>query len=62
MTVIFLSCIDVKQQQNDRKLSAKDMGEKHSHLGLVFIFDRFCAEGIVLWLHAFFNHINGKQQ
>jgi len=24
VTVICLSCIDVKQQQNDRKLSAKD--------------------------------------
>jgi len=21
----------------------------------------FCAEGTVLWLQAFFNHINGKQ-
>jgi len=41
VTVIFFSCIDVKQIQNDRKLCAKDMGEKHSPLELVFIFDRF---------------------
>jgi len=27
----------VKQQQYDRKLCANDLGEKHSHLGLVFI-------------------------
>jgi len=31
----------VKQQQNDQKLFAKDLGEKRSHHGLVFIFDRF---------------------
>jgi len=29
------------KQQNDLKLYAKDMGEKRSHLRLVFIFDRF---------------------
>jgi len=40
VTVIFLSCIDVKQQ-NDRKFCAKDLGEKRSRLGLVFTFDRF---------------------
>jgi len=39
--VIFFSCIDVKQQQNDRKLWVKYLGEKHSNLGFVFIFDRF---------------------
>jgi len=32
-----LSCIDVIQQQNDRKLCVKVLGEKRSHLGLVFI-------------------------
>jgi len=41
VTVIFLSCIDVKQQQNDRKLCGKDSGEKRSHHGLIFMFDRF---------------------
>jgi len=61
VTVIFLSFIKVKQQQNDRKLYAKDMGEKRSHLGLVFICENFCAQGCVLWLQAIFNRINGKQ-
>jgi len=41
VSVIFLSCIDVKQQENDRKLCAKDLREKRSYLGLVFILDRF---------------------
>jgi len=33
VTVIFLSCIDVKQQQNDKKLYAKDLDEKCKYLG-----------------------------
>jgi len=37
VSVIFLSCIDVKQQQNDRKLCAKDLGEKRIDLGMAFI-------------------------
>jgi len=41
VSVIFLSYIDVKQRQCDQKLCTKDLGEKRSHLGLVFIFDRF---------------------
>jgi len=36
-----LSCIDEKQQQNDRKLCAKDLGENCSYLGLVSILGRF---------------------
>ena len=41
-TVIFISRIDAKQQQqNDQKLCAKDLGEKCSYLGLDSIFGRF---------------------
>jgi len=32
----------LKQQQNNRKLSAKDLGEKRSYLGLVFIPNIMC--------------------
>jgi len=35
--VIFLGCTYVKQQQNDPKLCAKDLGENRSHVGFVFI-------------------------
>jgi len=45
LSVIFVSCIDVKQQQNDRKLCAKDLGEKCSHLGLISIFGKFSYLG-----------------
>jgi len=41
LIVIFWSCIDVKQQQSDRKWCEKDLGEKRKHLGLVFTFHRF---------------------
>jgi len=41
LTIIFLRRIDGKQQQNDRKLCAKDFGEKWSYLALVFIFGSF---------------------
>jgi len=61
VSVIFLSCIDLKQQQSDRKLCAKDLGEKRSHLGLVSFLIGFYAEGTVHYLQALFNHINGKQ-
>jgi len=44
------------------KLGTKDLSEKRSHLRFIFIFDRVCAEGSVLWLQALFNHIGGKQQ
>jgi len=44
LTIIFLSRIDGKQQ-NDRKLCAKDLGEKWSYLGLVFIFGSFSCLG-----------------
>jgi len=44
----------VKQQQNDRKLCAKDMGEKRSHFGLVFIFDRvFGHKGLYFGYNIF---------
>jgi len=45
LTRIFASCIDRKEQQNDRKLCAKDLGEKCSYLGLVSIFGRFSYLG-----------------
>jgi len=41
LTVIFLSRIEGKQQQNDRKLCAKDLGEKCGYVGLVSIFGSF---------------------
>jgi len=40
LTVIFLSPIDRKQQQNDRKLCAIYLAEICSYLGLVSIFGR----------------------
>jgi len=43
--IIFLSCIDVTQEKNDRKLYAKDLVEKCSYLGLVSIFGRFSYLG-----------------
>jgi len=45
LTVIFLSRIDGKQQQNDQKLCEKDLGEKCSYLWLVSIFGRFLCLG-----------------
>ena len=51
MTGIFFNRIDGKQQQNDRRLCVKDMGENCSHLGgflflqvLVFRFLFFCSD------------------
>jgi len=41
MTIIFYSRTNGKQQQHDRKLCTKDLGEICSYLGLVFIFGRF---------------------
>jgi len=49
LTDLFLSRIDRKQQQNDKKLWAKDLGEKCSNLGLVSIFGRFSS----LWSCTF---------
>jgi len=40
-----LSRIDGTQQQHDRKLYPKDLGEKCSYLGLVSIFGRFSSLG-----------------
>jgi len=42
-----LSCIDEKQQQNYQKLCAKYLGEKRSHLGLVFIPKTICKRFFV---------------
>jgi len=61
VSVIFLSCIDVKQQQNDRKLCVKDLGENVVILGW-FSFRKLCAKdlgencsylGLVLFLADF---------
>jgi len=42
LTIIFFSRNDGKQQQqNDRKLCAKDMGEKCNYLGMISIFGKF---------------------
>jgi len=53
-TVIFLSRIDGKQQQHDRKLYAKDLGEKCSYLGLVSIFGRFSSLGSCTFVLSIF--------
>jgi len=57
-----LSCIDEKQQQNDRKLYANDLGEKRSHLGLVFIpkimGKRFGKNYSYLWLVSIFDRFS----
>jgi len=45
LTVIFFSRIDGKEQHNDKKLCAKDFGEKCSYLGLVSIFGRLSCLG-----------------
>jgi len=42
---MFLSRIDGKQQQNDRKLYVKDFGEKCSYPVLVSIFGRLSCLG-----------------
>ena len=61
MTVIFLSCIDIKQQQNDRNYVQKIWLKNVVILGWFLFLTGFCEEGIELWLHAFFNRSNGKQ-
>jgi len=45
LIVIFISRIDGKQQQNDRNLCAKDLGQKCSYLRLVSIFGSFSCLG-----------------
>jgi len=67
--IIFLSYIDVKQQQNDQKLCAKDLGEKwfsfqklctkrlgenYSYLWLVSIFGKFSYLGSCSFVLSFF--------
>jgi len=51
----------VKQQQNDRNYMQKIWVKNLVILGWFSFLPGFCAEGIVLWLQAFFNRINGKQ-
>ena len=48
LTGIFFSLVDRKQQQNDRKLCIKDLGEKCGYLGLVSIFGRLSFLGSCL--------------
>ena len=54
LTVILLSHIDGKIQQNDRKLCAKDLAEKCSYLGLVSIFGRFSSLGTCPFILSIF--------
>jgi len=54
LNIIFLSRIDGKQQQNDRKLCAKDVGEKWSYLGLVSIFGSFSWLGSSTFVMSIF--------
>jgi len=54
LTVIFISLIDGKQQQNDRKLCAKDLGKKCSYLGLVSIFGTFSCLGSCTFVLSIF--------
>jgi len=44
LTKTLLSCIDAKQQQNDRNLCEEYLGAKLSHLGLVPNFSRFSCQ------------------
>jgi len=54
VTLIFLRCINVKQQQNDRNYVQK-IWAKNVVIFLSFSFlTDFCAEGIVFRLQAFF--------
>ena len=54
LTVIFFTRIDRKQQQNDRKLCAKDLGEKCSCFGLISIFGRFLCLGSCTFVLSIF--------
>jgi len=54
LTGIFFSRIDGKHQQNDRKLCAKDLGEKYSYLGLFSIFGRFSYLGSCCFVLSIF--------
>jgi len=49
-----LSRIDGKQQQNDRNLCAKDLGEKSSYLGLLSIFGWFSCLGSYTFVLSIF--------
>jgi len=45
LSIIFLSRIDWKQEQNDQNLCEKDLSRKCSYLGWVSIFGRFLYLG-----------------
>ena len=61
LTVIFISHIDAKQQQNYWKLCAKDLGQKCSYLGLVSIFGRlFCLGSCTFVLSIFLTILIGN--
>jgi len=62
VTIIFWSCIDVKQQQNDRNYLQNIWVKNIVILGLFSFLADFCAEGTVPWLQVVFNCINGKQK
>jgi len=54
LTVIFLSRIEGKEQQNDQKLCGKDFSEKCTYLMLVSIFGRFsCLQSCTFVLNIF---------
>jgi len=53
--VIFFSRNNGKQQQNDRKLCAKDFARKCSYLGLVSIFGRFSCLGSCTFVLSIFS-------
>jgi len=48
VTVIFLSCIDVKQQENDRNYVQNICVKNGVIFGLFSFLTDFCAEGTVL--------------
>ena len=54
LTVIFISRIDGKQQQNDRDLCAKDLCQKCSYLRLVSIFGRLSCLGSCTFVLSIF--------
>ena len=54
LTVIFISRIDGKQQQNDRDLFAKDLCQKCSYLRLVSIFGSFSYLGSCAFVLSIF--------
>jgi len=54
LTVILISRIDGKQQQNDQKLCAKDSGKKCGYLRLVSIIGSFSCLGSCTFVLSIF--------